>query len=784
MKIILSDPSKIKIVLYSHYKMSIMKKLFLNHFSELVNKPKKNNNNINQLNEYNGDNRLNTNKIIYYRVYNDENFLEINYFLNNENNTYNQFIKDSQYLIYITYILNQTDENSLYYELNHGDNNISINSIESGYEIILKSKIKFNILIQLNHYSYKYISYVISKVYNYMNNIKLYINSYKDFLNDVRIEELEIISGQNFTFTEDAHESHFFQNIAKELFYKDEKDFLLKQMWFSKNNFCENIYKVKYYYDQFNVNNSVILLGVSDKVKSKYNLSKSGSDINYLFKKTKMTSYMNLIYTINNIDERLKIDYDENFTMLLNPNKNDYISKFNLESNLDYDANDYEKYFTDSFEEINDFSDNYLKIFLKRDTSFHIPKAYITTYFFHPFFRPNFRNYSNIENIYNNTNNDKLYFNILLYMAYIKRAIAEKLSDAFRAGGNFFKLNYNENFFYLDLFLFSDQVLKILNVIKNIIYDKTAFISELKEKFEIYRDIAIEDFLKFGRCSNFVKLKNTFFETITKDQNNIKPPIYNYCNFPIDSFIDINLNDIKLDIIELDLFTIKHIFIFGYYNKSEAYEIYKLFNSTNNFILPLIKSNFTWSDTNDSNFVSWITVKPIPYKNFRTTCNINKYKTIRFIYFKEYNLEVECLTQILTDILSKDKNLIENDISIELLNQKSVYLLFYFNNETINNEDFIKNLKLWLEKNKEMEEDVDIIGDKFYYVFKGIKKVISLKHNNMIDCGVKSSYSKLYHNEDNNNDLNFSMENYQEFVKYFDDNLNPKTYFVEITTKS
>ena len=228
-----------------------------------------------------------------------------------------------------------------------------------------------------------------------------------------------------------------------------------------------------------------------------------------------------------------------------------------------------------------------------------------------------------------------------------------------------------------------------MNVIKNIIYDKTAFISELKEKFEIYRDIAIEDFLKFGRCSNFVKLKNTFFETITKDQNNIKPPIYNYCNFPIDSFIDINLNDIKLDIIELDLFTIKHIFIFGYYNKSEAYEIYKLFNSTNNFILPLIKSNFTWSDTNDSNFVSWITVKPIPYKNFRTTCNINKYKTIRFIYFKEYNLEVECLTQILTDILSKDQNLIEKDISIELLNQKSVYLLFYFNNEVINNEEFI-----------------------------------------------------------------------------------------------
>jgi len=72
----------------------------------------------------------------------------------------------------------------------------------------------------------------------------------------------------------------------------------------------------------------------------------------------------------------------------------------------------------------------------------------------------------------------------------------------------------------------------------------------------------------------------------------------------------------------------------------------------------------------------------------------------------------------------------------------------------------------------------------FITFLKVLKNVISLKHNNMIDCGVKSSYSKLYHNEDNNNNLNFSMENYQEFVKYFDDNLNPKTYFVEITTKS
>ena len=89
----------------------------------------------------------------------------------NNNITYNQLIKDLQYLSYIIYILNRTDIGSLYYELNN-NNNISIKSLSSNFEIILKSKIKFSILINLNHYSYKYIKEIISKVYNYMNNIK------------------------------------------------------------------------------------------------------------------------------------------------------------------------------------------------------------------------------------------------------------------------------------------------------------------------------------------------------------------------------------------------------------------------------------------------------------------------------------------------------------------------------------------------------------------------------------------------------------------------------------
>ena len=47
-KMILRDPSKIKIVLYSQYKMSLMKKYFLNYFNETIKNTKISDNNINQ----------------------------------------------------------------------------------------------------------------------------------------------------------------------------------------------------------------------------------------------------------------------------------------------------------------------------------------------------------------------------------------------------------------------------------------------------------------------------------------------------------------------------------------------------------------------------------------------------------------------------------------------------------------------------------------------------------------------------------------------------------------
>ena len=776
MEFILSDPSKIKLVIYSHYKMSLMKKMFLNYFNEAINRPKKNYNNKIQNNIYNIS-EFSTNKIIYYQIDDYYNFIEIDYFLSNENITYEHLVKDSSYLLYIIYILNQTNEGSLYYKLNNINNDSSIKSLSSMYEIILKRKIKFSILIYLNHYSYKYISEIIPIVYNYMNIIKLYINNLNEHLNDIRIKELEIISEQIFTFTEDAHEEIFFKNMATDLFFKDDKNYLLKQIWFSKQNFINNINNVQEYFNQLNINNSVLIIGINNEAKNKYKLLES--NISFVFNNTLETKYYKLQYSLNEIVKHFNITYDNNFTILLNPVENEFISKYNYNSNLNYDPNDIENYFETSFEEISNKSDNYLKVFWEKDTSFHIPKTYISIYFFHPFFRPNFIKESNINNSINK--NDKLFFEFFLYVMYIERTIIEKLADAFRAGGNFFTIAFIENFIHLDLFIFSDKVQKILNVIKQIIYDKTTFISELEKRFEIYRD---EVNLILGFCIYPTFVKNLFYTAITKDNNDKIPPLYNYCIFPKDAFKNILFKDLEdINEIKADIYSIKYIHIFGYCNKTEAIDIYKLFNSTNNFNIPLkMYANYEGTRINDSNFVDWMIEKKIIMNTFNFTYHTYYSYTTRFINIGEYTLKISCLIDMLIDILNNNELFNKYILSIISIKQTNIYLGFIFKNEIISHSLFLKNIKDWLQKNVKMKEKVDVIGDKFYYFLKGFKKIKSIKHYNMVDSAISAVLNNIYKTNIDNNILELNLDSYDIFIEEIEKLINRNINYIEIIT--
>mgnify|MGYP002626282752 CR=1 FL=1 len=784
MRIILSDPTKIKIVIYSHYKMSLMKKYTLNYFKDLIKKPK-NSNNINLKNVYNIS-EFNTENIIYFQLFNGENsFVEIDYFLNNENIAYNQLIKDSQYLLYITYILKQTNEGSLYYELNNAYDDISIRTLSCNYEVILKSRIKFSIKVELNLYSYNYITDIISRVYNYMNNIMLYINSLdnNNILNDIRIEELEIISNQTFTFAEDFHEKGSYKNLAVELFYKDEKNYLLKEIWFTKQNFIDNINKVKYYFNQFTLNNSVIILAISDYCLYKYNLFES--NISYVFDYMEVTNYFNLIFSYNEIDnEHFDISYNNNYTMLLNPEKNEFISKYDYNSELEYNSEDYDNYFSNPFKEINDASDDYLKVFWKKDTSFHVPKVSIDIAYFHPFWRPNFKEELNTNDEANK--NDILFFEYLLYSVYIERAINERLADFLRTDEENFFIDFNEDYNDIQLLIFSDKVEKVLNIIKDIFNNQTNFISSLEKKFEIYRDIIVEDYLRYGQYEYDDRVSFTFYDALTKDKNNILPPIYNIPNFPVNSFFNVDLEQLDINEIIVDTYNIKYIYLFGYYNETDAFEIYKLFklnNSTKNFNLPFVLANYNNTGIDIRNFVDWNLEKPPITNTMNAIYNGEETFTTRFMNFEKYNSTISCLANMLVDILLGDEKFNKYVNFIIRYERTNIYLGYIFNNETMENNLFLKYIINCLRGNEEMNKAVDVIGDKFYYFLNGFKKYINTAHKNIGISGWANALDNLYKNIKDNDLLQFKMNNYEIFIQEIEKLIYQGIPYIEILPK-
>ena len=165
-------PKKVKLIFFTHYKMSFTKKLILRYLHDLTT-----NNQILNETEIKYEN-INTNKIIFHNIKeNENNYIKIIYFIKNENASLNQLYKDSGYFNYLKYILNETNENSLYYILTHPNDNetdINIKSLFCNFDVVLKNRIKFSIVIGLNHYSYHYIKEIIEIVYTYMEKKSTY----------------------------------------------------------------------------------------------------------------------------------------------------------------------------------------------------------------------------------------------------------------------------------------------------------------------------------------------------------------------------------------------------------------------------------------------------------------------------------------------------------------------------------------------------------------------------------------------------------------------------------
>ena len=753
------NPKKIKLIFYSQYKMSLMRKYILRYLQNItkLEVPDRGDD------KDNGFKNLITNKIIYHQIGNNENnYIKINYYINNEKANFNELYIDSGYFNYLKYILDETHNESLYYKLTHPEieGGLNIKSLSCNIGLELKRYIRFTILIKLNEYSYSNIEKIIEIVYNYMEKIKAYINNITP--NDIRAEELKYILDQNFSFSEDVHSGEYYKNKAKDLFYRDIYDYFLKEVWV-QNDFNNNFTKFKNYIKKLKMENSIVIVGINQETLEKYNINNT-----IIFCDIKNTTiYSNISYSIHDLSD-LSIQIN-NYTNITGFNhSNEYISKYNKNNTIQ--QGEVKKYDDYIYLEPKNYSDHLVEFYYLKETSFCLPKVYVNLYFFHPFIRPNYTEQTKEA--------DNFYFHIMIYIAYLQREINLVLSDAIRAG-NTFKLGLSENFFYLDIFAYSDQIEKILKIIKEkIIEKKENLINETN--FAIFRDYAIEDLLNFGSSdlNNILRIK--YYKFLTEQNKEEFPPIYNYYNFPRNKFRNITINETKyLSFLNAPII---RGFILGFYEREDAQKICDFFRSKipDNFNLTLHEAKFDYEKTNPKKFLNLTLFKPD--NNIKKIDNniteITNGRTYSFICFDKFTYENRVFSEILVKIA------LNRNFRLEAFSQKKIYIRFSFTKNILNNTlEMFNNLIEFIDNDKNnYTQELDVIGDKYYYLKKNMEEVYSKTPEAMRESAMHYSYDILYNIPENEKGFSpYKIDEYKDFNKEIKNIINQDKCYYELS---
>ena len=763
----LFNPGKVKMVFYSHYKIPLMKKMVIKNVNSLSNLIKLETNEE-KTNEYYSN--LNTGKVIYHQIKEDENhYIKIIYYINGNNSSLKELYKDSGYFNYIKYILDETHNESLYYKLTHSENNnakLNIKSLSCNFEVILKSKIKFSILIKLNEYSYEYLKEIIERVYSYMEKIKMHINNLKQ--NDERVTELYTINAQNFTFTEDSHEIGYYKNKAKDLFYRDDKDYYLKEVWIPSDLNQSNS-RIKFYSNQLTQENSVIFVSISKQIVDKYHLNESLRIFSDLKKTTK---YSNITYSIHDIkDLNLYIDkVKKENSLTYYPNI--FISNFSRNDKIVKE----EEKLNGTYTPLNK-SDNFVKFYWIKSTNFEIPKVYVNLYFFHPYLRPNTKNKSE---------QDTIFFYFILYMAYLEREIYFKLSDAIRAG-NMIKMNFTENFFYIDVFAYSDKIIEIMTIINDIVYSNEDNIkTEIKDNFILYRDYALDDLLNFQNLDIKEVLRYEYYKGITENDKDDFPPVYNYYKFNKTNFINITESNCSFDYLNNINAQIVNGFILGYCERNKAEEIYNI--SKRNFNeLSLIQS-FYHANYNPEKFpIKSFVNKSLNREKLTENKPNNKAKELlsnviySFMTFGDYSYENRILAELLKKVL--EHNTGRRSYRIDIINQKDIVLRFFIPRQIyINTSEFINSIIDIIKSNQDYytNEHFDVVGDYFYYIVTNLEIKFSKNPISMKGSAIAFSYDELY-DMHNVHSYKIDRDDYDNFTKTIELIINENSKYFEFS---
>ena len=716
---LISHPEKMKIVLFSKYKFLISSKYMKKYFKDIIDRKRLDNKNNDNNNKYDEFKNFKKSQIFYIKANNYEpNYIKIIYYIDKVNNeSFSELYYKENYFVYIIDFLDEKKEGSLYSLLTN-DSNYNVKSIESYVEVILKSKIKLTIYIELN--CLKNINDIIFKTYQFIN--KIINEAIGENLQVDRYTELKDLCYQNVKYTEKTFDTielakNNGENIVLTAYEPKFYFYFYCIPWNDNISLIRD--ESKQYFSQLKPENSVIILGLRDNDRHKmtcndnspFKLNCSLFRDNNNIKNTTYyeVSYINDVFNSSSFEKDLELNNSAN----INFKNNNYKSKHN--ETFKNIIKEKEK--NNEFQELNKIN-TFNKFYFKRNVNFYVPKVYISLNLFHPYLRPN-----------NTNSEDKKcnYFKIIEIFSAIKRKINEELADAIRAY-NEFDFGQTENYLYINIYCYEDKASLILEKIRNIIYNTSWETTDFISNNEIYKNEVFDDFFMFdntdiqeiSRYYLYCQLKNSLFNKYEFFPQDFESNNYAICNSTI--------NESELQ--NLTFFIINGT-IYGFYEYDQAQQIYDLFDINQDFSsFKKILNNVEVKKDNIEDYYKWIIdinkLKETKEKHVYINESIyNKYDINNDNLGISYiSLKVELLNvSILEALLNKTKSFTKNYIDFQMFVYRDIFfeLLFYSENknETIPNQELVK--KEWFKSLGDLyiyNEPVDNIGNRYYYVIK------------------------------------------------------------------
>ena len=763
-------PDKMKIVIASHYKLSLMKKKFLRFFKKKINEENKKDNNEESNFNYNDLDFYKKKVILFNQDSSDSDYFKILYFVEkDENEDYYDFLNKLGYFQYIKYILEGTKKDSLYYQLVEAKD-FTIKSLSCKYEVILRSKVQFEIKVNLAPSSYQYIEQIIFLIYQYMDKLTNIV--IKDYDNIITFDEFKTINHQNYTFEEDTNSIQFFsKKLGIKLCEKRKAKEFFKEKYYL--DYFNHKVAMKYY-SQLMPNNSVILICLNDS-KSDFDFNKSKIkfiNFDYLFNNKERNSEENFEYSIMELDTTFEQKFDVDINIPLE--KNEYISKYLNPIKVDEEDKHQN---TDSTQPINT-NNSFLELRYLKDTTFRLPRVNMNINLYHPFLRPQMKKNEKYPM-------DCIYFESILFITFLQREIEYELADAIRAG-NEISVNYNQNYIFIDIFAYADIIEKISNKIYEIIYKKDFEKIHESDKIKLYIELAYENFLHKEKRVSLSRFLLYY---------GLNHYLYNYYEFNFEfksNFTDYEekcrakIDDIKPYVKDYFLINIQ---IFGYCTEEKAKNISDIFSQNKDkeedrnrtfggLILDLAGLNNL--NLNVKNFKDW-TINPVYDINkqnisLKLPKNTLKNKTYRFIKYMDHSITNRIKGSIIDNILRQSTN----GTSISFYEYFAIYV--QFENDNLNSEfddgtvkskiDSVVDSYNHLKSN--YSKKVDTVGDKFYYLICNTFEQENINPKKMQSYAFRVFLTDLYKDDlselnKNRNDL--KEMDYKDLIDEFEKNL-------------